>query len=123
MNKKKDILLPKRNTVEQVCRAEGRRFEYGPAHQRLELAMFRLLFMELTRGICIMKENATVSVNQELLQVIFEGAKTLYPEETLLLLRDKKEKSLIRVSELVVPPSPCKSRTRLRQHAISHVAN
>ena len=45
-----------------------------------------------------------VSMNQELLQVMFESAKRLYPRATILILRGKKEKSLIRVSELVVPP-------------------
>ena len=48
--------------------------------------------------------STTVSMNQELLQAMFESAKRLYPRETILLLRGKKEKSLIRVSELVVPP-------------------
>ncbi len=43
-------------------------------------------------------------MNQELLQAMFESAKRLHPRETILLLRGKKEKSLIRVSELVVPP-------------------
>ena len=51
-----------------------------------------------------MKENTTISITNELLQVIFESAKRLYPRETLLLLRGKKEKSLIKISELVVPP-------------------
>lgn len=46
----------------------------------------------------------SVSVNQELLQAMFEGAKRLYPRETVLLLRGEKEKSTIQISELVVPP-------------------
>ena len=40
----------------------------------------------------------------ELLDAIFEGAKRLYPKETFLLLRGKKSKDTIRVSDLVVPP-------------------
>jgi len=38
------------------------------------------------------------------LQTILESAKRLYPRETVLLLRGKKEKSLIKISELIVPP-------------------
>jgi len=43
-------------------------------------------------------------MSAELLDSIFEGAKRLYPKETFLLLRGKKSKNEIRVSELVVPP-------------------
>jgi len=51
-----------------------------------------------------MKTGITVSISQELLQAIFEGARRLYPKETILLLRGEKKKNLIRISELVVPP-------------------
>ena len=51
-----------------------------------------------------MKAGITVSISQELLQAIFEGARRLYPKETILLLRGGKKKDLIRISELVVPP-------------------
>ena len=51
-----------------------------------------------------MKAGITVSISQELLQAIFEGARRLYPKETILLLRGEKKKSLIKISELVVPP-------------------
>ena len=51
-----------------------------------------------------MKENPIVSINRELLQAIFEGAKNLYPRETFLLRRGKKEKTRLAISELVVPP-------------------
>jgi proteasome lid subunit RPN8/RPN11 len=51
-----------------------------------------------------MGQNLTVSVSAELLDSIFEGAKRLYPKETFLLLRGKKTKDEIRVSDLVVPP-------------------
>ena len=45
-----------------------------------------------------------VSMSAELLDSIFEGARRLYPKETILLLRGKKSKDTIRVSDLVVPP-------------------
>jgi proteasome lid subunit RPN8/RPN11 len=51
-----------------------------------------------------MGNDLTVSMSAELLDSIFEGAKRLYPKETFLLLRGKKSKSEIRVSDLVVPP-------------------
>jgi proteasome lid subunit RPN8/RPN11 len=51
-----------------------------------------------------MGNNLTVSISAELLESIFEGAKRLFPKETFLLLRGKKSKNEIHVSELVVPP-------------------
>jgi len=51
-----------------------------------------------------MGNNTTVSMSAELLDSIFEGAKQLHPKETILLLRGKKSKNMIRVSDLVVPP-------------------
>lgn len=51
-----------------------------------------------------MGKNLVVSMSAELLNSIFEGAKRLYPKETFLLLRGKKHKDEIRVSDLVVPP-------------------
>ena len=51
-----------------------------------------------------MGSNVTVSMSADLLESIFEGAKRLYPKETFLLLRGKKHKDEIRVSDLVVPP-------------------
>jgi proteasome lid subunit RPN8/RPN11 len=51
-----------------------------------------------------MKESTTVSLSRELLDAIFEGARRLYPKETILLLRGEKKKNSIRISELVVPP-------------------
>jgi proteasome lid subunit RPN8/RPN11 len=51
-----------------------------------------------------MRNDLTVSMRAELLDSIFEGAKRLYPKETFLLLRGKKSKGVIRVSDLVVPP-------------------
>lgn len=51
-----------------------------------------------------MKADITVSISQQLLQAIFEGARRLYPKETIFLLRGKKKENLIRISEFVVPP-------------------
>jgi proteasome lid subunit RPN8/RPN11 len=51
-----------------------------------------------------MAKSVTVSLSVELLDAIFEGARRLYPKETVLLLRGKKRKDSIEVLELVVPP-------------------
>jgi proteasome lid subunit RPN8/RPN11 len=51
-----------------------------------------------------MVKSVTVSLTAELLDAIFEGARRLYPKETILLLRGKKSKDSIEVLELVVPP-------------------
>jgi proteasome lid subunit RPN8/RPN11 len=54
-------------------------------------------------GRCMAK-SVTVSLSAELLDAIFEGARRLYPRETILLLRGKKSKDSVEVRELVVPP-------------------
>ena len=46
----------------------------------------------------------TVSIPCDLLDAIFEGAKQLYPRESFLLLRGKKKKDVVYVSDLVVAP-------------------
>ena len=51
-----------------------------------------------------MAKTQEVSMSQELLDSIFEGAKRLYPRETILLLRGKKVKDALRIVDLVVPP-------------------
>jgi len=51
-----------------------------------------------------MAKTVTVSLTAELLDAIFEGARRLYPNETILLLRGKKSRDVISVEELVVPP-------------------
>lgn len=51
-----------------------------------------------------MAKTVTVSTSQELLDAIFEGARRLYPRETILLLRGKKVKDAIRIVDLVIPP-------------------
>lgn len=51
-----------------------------------------------------MPKYAAISIGQDLLQTIFEGAKNVYPRETILLLRGEKKKDVIAVTELLVPP-------------------
>ncbi|MEM3442050.1 MAG: Mov34/MPN/PAD-1 family protein [Candidatus Bathyarchaeia archaeon] len=51
-----------------------------------------------------MSKAVSVSMSWALLEAIFEGARRLYPRETILLLRGKKRKDVIHVEELVVPP-------------------
>ncbi len=43
-------------------------------------------------------------VPREILEAIYAGAKQLYPRESFLLLRGKKRKGTIRVSDLLVAP-------------------
>jgi proteasome lid subunit RPN8/RPN11 len=47
---------------------------------------------------------STISISQELLQTVFEGAKRVYPRETIFLLRGEKKKDVITVTELLIPP-------------------
>lgn len=52
-----------------------------------------------------MAHKITVLIDDELLEMILEGARRLYPRETIVLLRgNKKKKDTIRISELVIPP-------------------
>jgi proteasome lid subunit RPN8/RPN11 len=51
-----------------------------------------------------MKSNTTVLISKFLLEAILGNAKMLYPKETILLLRGKRKKNLIEISELIVPP-------------------
>jgi proteasome lid subunit RPN8/RPN11 len=51
-----------------------------------------------------MAKSISVSLDAELLDTIFEGARRLYPKETILLLRGKKSRDEIHIDELVVPP-------------------
>ena len=51
-----------------------------------------------------MKADVIVSIPQELLDAILESARRLYPKETILLLRGKKKKNFLKISDLVVPP-------------------
>src|SRR3989304_5548217 len=51
-----------------------------------------------------MKTCLKISMNQELLQTILEGARRLYPREVILLLRGKIRRDVIEITELLVPP-------------------
>ena len=51
-----------------------------------------------------MKSNTVVLISKSLLEAILENAKMLHPKETILLLRGKRQKNLIEISELIVPP-------------------
>lgn len=51
-----------------------------------------------------MNEGLIISINKELLEAILEGARRLYPKETMLLLRGRKSKKSIEISDLLVPP-------------------
>ncbi len=55
-------------------------------------------------GWFFMAKTLAVSMSEGLLDAIFEGARRLYPRETLLLLRGKKVKDTIRIDDLLVPP-------------------
>lgn len=51
-----------------------------------------------------MNEGLIISIDKELLEAIFEGARRLYPRETILLLRGRKNKKSVEISDLLVPP-------------------
>lgn len=51
-----------------------------------------------------MDANWVVEMDDELLKYILEGAKNLYPRETIAFLRGKRKKEVLTVSELVIPP-------------------
>jgi len=59
--------------------------------------------LSLSSRICAMKAVAVV-ISSEILETIFHSAKRLFPKETILLLRGKKTKGSIEITELVVPP-------------------
>ena len=45
-----------------------------------------------------------IELPNDILDAIFAGAKELYPRESFLLLRGKKKKSVIRITDLVLAP-------------------
>ncbi len=51
-----------------------------------------------------MDAKVKVFIPKSLLDTILEGAKQLYPRESFLLLRGKKSKGIVTVSDLVVAP-------------------
>jgi proteasome lid subunit RPN8/RPN11 len=50
------------------------------------------------QAICI------VSIDRELMNMILEGARNLYPRESMLILRGKKSKNTVKITDLLVPP-------------------
>jgi proteasome lid subunit RPN8/RPN11 len=52
----------------------------------------------------VLKAISSVSLRRQLFEAILEGARNLYPREVILLLRGRKGKSLIEITDLVVPP-------------------
>ncbi len=51
-----------------------------------------------------MDVNVKVFIPKSLLDTILEGAKQLYPRESFLLLRGKKTKGVVTISDLIVAP-------------------
>ena len=49
-------------------------------------------------------DDLTVQIPAEILDAIYAGAKRLYPRESFLLLRGKKRKGIIAISDLVLAP-------------------
>ena len=45
-----------------------------------------------------------VQIPQDILDTIYAGAKQLYPRESFLLLRGKKSKGIIKITDLVLAP-------------------
>jgi proteasome lid subunit RPN8/RPN11 len=50
------------------------------------------------------KEEPVVSIDRELVNMILEGARRLYPKESILLLRGKKNGNMLKITDLLVPP-------------------
>jgi len=46
-----------------------------------------------------------VTIPKEILAMVLESARTLHPKETIFLLRGKKSKSSVNISELLIPPA------------------
>jgi len=55
-------------------------------------------------GCVFMAKTIVVSMSREVLDSIFISAKQLYPKETALLLRGKKKKDTIYITDLLIPP-------------------
>lgn len=51
-----------------------------------------------------MNAGLKISIDKELLDAILEGARRLYPRETILLLRGKKQENSIEITDLLIPP-------------------
>jgi proteasome lid subunit RPN8/RPN11 len=51
-----------------------------------------------------MADQLTIRIPSNILDAIYAGAKELYPRESFLLLRGKKSKGTIRITDLVLAP-------------------
>ena len=51
-----------------------------------------------------MQQPITVHIPSNILETIYAGAKELYPRESFLLLRGKKSKQIISITDLVLAP-------------------
>jgi len=51
-----------------------------------------------------MPTNTTVHIPSNILDAIYAGAKELYPRESFLMLRGRKNKSVIQITDLVLAP-------------------
>jgi proteasome lid subunit RPN8/RPN11 len=51
-----------------------------------------------------MADSPIVQIPQDILDTIYAGAKELYPRESFLLLRGKKHKGTIKITDLVLAP-------------------
>jgi len=49
-------------------------------------------------------KQTVVEIPQDILECIYAGAKQLYPRESFLLLRGKKSKGVIKITDLVLAP-------------------
>jgi proteasome lid subunit RPN8/RPN11 len=47
---------------------------------------------------------STVIISFDILDAIFESGRRLYPRETILMLRGKKNKDIMEIVDLVIPP-------------------
>jgi proteasome lid subunit RPN8/RPN11 len=47
---------------------------------------------------------ADVVMRRKLLEAIFENAKSVYPRETILLLRGKTSREKIEITDIIIPP-------------------
>ncbi|MEM1981426.1 MAG: Mov34/MPN/PAD-1 family protein [Candidatus Hadarchaeales archaeon] len=52
----------------------------------------------------VLKEEFKVVMDRQLLEALLEGARRLHPREILLLLRGRKEKGEVEITEFLFPP-------------------
>jgi proteasome lid subunit RPN8/RPN11 len=58
----------------------------------------------IRKPVKVMNAGLIISINKELLEAILEGARRLYPKETMLLLRGRKSKKCVEINDLLIPP-------------------